>query len=68
MMKRYILTNGMNNSKMSNNNILIGGGGDFNEKHIFPYTDYDTKSKRLKKLDELKKKLKSKKEFKGKIL
>ena len=43
-----------------NVNIQSGGGGEFNEKHNFPYPEYDTKAKRLKKLAELKKKLKAK--------
>lgn len=70
-MKRYILTSGKKNKlsydKQPNESIQLGGGGDFNEKFVFPYPEYDTKAKRLKKLDELKKKLKGKKEFKGRI-
>jgi hypothetical protein len=64
-MKRYILIG--DNKLHKNNNIQMGGNGEFNEKHIYPYIDYDTKNKRFKKLDELKKSMKSKKEFKGHV-
>ena len=66
-MKRYILIGDSNIKKSIKNTIQMGGSGEFNEKYIFPYINYDTKSKRLKKLDELKKKMQSKKEFKGHI-
>ena len=63
-MKRYILISD-NQLNKSTNLLQMGGNGEFNEKYIFPYTDYDTKEKRLKKLDEFKKELKSKKKFNG---
>ena len=64
-MKRYILIGDSKLNKSINNTIQMGGSGEFNEKYIFPYINYDTKSKRLKKLDELKKKCNQKKNLRG---